>query len=140
MLRGCGLAVLGVRRSSVTSIGVGSLMGLGIGSGIWVVGLTCLLRAVGSHGFRAARIGSGGRIIGIPNLRGPVRANCGRAGAIVTAMPCVVPVVSRMPIYNRAAMPIAVPRSVAPTATAAAAYRCAHGDANAKRNQARRGH
>src|SRR3974377_736522 len=132
MLRGLGLAVLGVRRSSVTSIGVGSLMGLGIGSGIGVVGLTCLLRAVRSHGFGATRIGSGGRIIGIPSLRGPVRANCGRAGAIVAAMPCVVPVVGSMPIHDSAAMPVAVPRSVAPTATTAAAYRRADGDPNAK--------
>src|SRR6516164_6810004 len=100
MLRGGGLAVLGVSRTSVTSIRVGGLMGAGIGSGIGVVRLTRFLRAIRSHGFGAACVCSGGRIIGTPNARCPIRANRSRAGAIVASMPCVVPVVGGMPIYD----------------------------------------
>src|SRR5215469_7992759 len=131
MLRGGGLAVLGILRVPVAPICVGCLMGLGIGSRIWVVGLTCFLRAVRGDGLGAPCVGSGRRVICISNLCGPVRAVGGRAGAIVASVPCVVPVVGGMPIYDSAAMPVAVPRSVAPPATTAA-YRGAHCDSNSE--------
>src|SRR5215472_4396116 len=115
-------------------------MGLGVGSRIWVVGLTCFLRAVRRYGLGAPCVGSGRWVISISNLCSPVRAVGGRAGAIVAPMPCVVSVVSGMPINDSAAMPVAVPRSVAPPATTATAYRCAHCDSHSEGKYAGRGY
>src|ERR1700738_4950967 len=43
-----GLTVLRVGGASPVGIGVGTLMGGSVGSGVWVVGLSYLLRTVGS--------------------------------------------------------------------------------------------
>src|SRR5271167_356065 len=112
-----GVAVLGDDRTSVAPIGIGGLMRCSIGSRIWVVRLTNFLGAVSSRGRCAAGICTSGRIIGSPSPRDPIRAIGGRAGTIVAAVPCTVSVVDVASVYDRAAVPIAVPIAVTPSAT-----------------------
>jgi len=107
-------------------------------SGIWVVRLTNLLRAVGSYGRCATGIGPGGRIVGTANPRGPVRSISSGTGAVIAAAPGSISIVGVASVYDRAAVPVAVPVAVAPSATIVIAYGRAHGDANSERKQASR--
>src|SRR5260370_12152468 len=107
-------------------------------SGIWVVRLTNLLRAVGSYGRCATGIGPGGRIVGTANRRAPVRSISSGTGAVVAAAPGSISIVGVASVYDRAAVPVAVPVAVAPSATIVIAYGRAHGDANSEREQAGR--
>src|SRR5271166_5600712 len=103
----------------------------GIGSSVWVVGLTNFLSAVSSRGRCAAGIRTSGRIIGSPSPRHPIWAIGGRAGTIDAAVPRTVSVVNVVFVYDCATVPIAVPVAVAPSATAIA-HRGAYRDTNSE--------
>src|SRR5580692_6385457 len=126
-----GVAVLGDDRTSVAPIGIGGLMRRSIGPGVWVVSLANFLGAVSSRGRCAASICSSGRIVGSPSPCDSIRAVGGGARTVVAAVPCTVPVVGVASVYDRAAVPIAVPVAVTPPATTVV-YRCPYGDANSE--------
>src|SRR5664279_1911476 len=88
-----------------------------IGTRVRVVRLTYFLGTVGSRRRGATGISPSRRIVCSPSPRGPVRAVGGRAGPIVAAVPCAISVVNVAPVNNRAAMPIAVPVAITPSAT-----------------------
>jgi hypothetical protein len=109
-------------------------MGRCVGAGVRVVGLPCPLSAVGSRDSSASGVGSSVWIVGIAYSGGPVWTVCGCAGAIGTTVPCAISVVNIASIYDRAAVPIAIPAAVTPSATVVIiVYRCTYSDAHPKR-------
>src|SRR5580692_5791699 len=95
-------------------------MGLGVGSGVGVVGLSCAGGAIRGRDGSAASVRAGVRIVGSSSMRGSIGTVGRDAGAVDAAVPCRVSVVGSAVIHHSSgAVPAAVPIAVSPTVSAA---------------------